>query len=77
MGLDKHSLLEDLLFAAPEKGDYRLKSESPACKLAFEQIPVEMIGPYEDPSRASWPIKEADGIREVMARKGIHPFASY
>jgi len=75
-GLDANSLLEDPLFVAPEKDDYRLKSESPAFKLGFERIPVEMIGPYEDPSRASWPIKEAEGIREVMERKGVHPFAS-
>jgi hypothetical protein len=56
-GLDVHNRLEDPLFIAPERDDYRLKSESPAFKLGFERIPVEMIGPYEDPSRASWPIK--------------------
>ena len=76
-GLDKSSLTnEDPHFVNPEKDDYHLKSDSPAFRLGFAQIPIEKIGPYEDLSRATWPIKEAEGIREVMERKGIHPFAS-
>ena len=76
-GLDKNSLTnEDPHFVNPEKDDYHLKSDSPAFRLGFTQIPIEKIGPYENPSRATWPIKEAEGIREVMERKGIHPFAS-
>jgi hypothetical protein len=34
-------------------------------KLGFKPIPVEKIGPYEDPLRASWPIVEAEGVRET------------
>jgi hypothetical protein len=30
---------------APEKGDFRLKADSPALKLGFEPIPFERIGP--------------------------------
>jgi hypothetical protein len=38
------------------KDDYRLRPESPALKLGFEPIPVDKIGCYADPLRASWPL---------------------
>ena len=62
-GQDQESVLADPLFVDAGNGDYRLKPESPALKLGFEPIPFEKIGPYADPRRASWPIQEADGIR--------------
>ena len=64
MGLDQHSLVADPLFVNPRKDDYRLRSDSPAFKLGFKPIPVEKIGPYRDPLRARWPIREAEGVRE-------------
>ena len=45
--------------------DYRLRPDSPALGLVFEPIPMEKIGPYESPDRASWPIVEAPGAREA------------
>jgi hypothetical protein len=36
--------------------DFRLKDDSPAWKLGFKPIPVDKIGPYQNPDRASWPI---------------------
>ena len=63
-GLDRHSLVGDPRFVDPDKGDYRLRGDSPALKLGFQPIPVEKIGPYADPLRASWPIVEAEGVRE-------------
>jgi hypothetical protein len=44
------------LFADGAGGDYRLRPDSPAYSLGFQPIPVERIGPYADPLRASWPI---------------------
>lgn len=67
-GLDTGSVIADPLFVNPEQDDYRLRPESPAFKLGFEPIPVEKIGPYPDELRASWPIREAPGAREQMAR---------
>ena len=64
LGGDRHSLIADPKFLAPEKDDYRLAPDSPAFKLGFQQIPVEKIGPYASDERASWPIVEADGARE-------------
>jgi len=37
--------------------DYRLKPESPALKLGFKPIPLEKIGLFESPLRASWPVE--------------------
>lgn len=62
-GQDVHSIVGDPLFVDLKKGDYRLKPDSPALKLGFKQIPTEKIGVYKDPRRASWPIIEADGVR--------------
>jgi len=56
----------DPLFVAPDKDDWRLRPGSPAFKLGFQPIPVDKIGPYRDPLRASWPIIEAPGAREWL-----------
>jgi hypothetical protein len=55
-GMDRHSLVADPLFVDAGKDDYRLRPNSPAFKLGFERIPVEKIGCYQDPLRASWPL---------------------
>lgn len=47
---------EDPLFVDAEKGDFRLREDSPAWKLGFERIPTEQIGLYKSPLRASWPV---------------------
>ncbi len=65
LGFDRDSLVADPRFVDPDNDDYRLKPDSPALKLGFEPIPMEKIGPYESPDRASWPIVEAPGAREA------------
>lgn len=73
-GNDTHSLVADPLFVNVKKDDYRLKKNSPAFKLGFKPIPVEKIGPYKSPLRASWPIKEAEGAREhPLVSQDEHP----
>ena len=67
MGGDVHSIIADPKFVAPEKDDYRLAPDSPAFALGFQQIPAEKIGPYASPDRATWPIVEAQGARELLA----------
>jgi len=48
-GFDRHSLIADPRFVAPERGDFRLRARSPARKLGF--IPVElMVGPRKTAS---------------------------
>ncbi len=55
LGMDRHSLVADPMFADPAKDDYRLKAGSPALDLGFRPIPVEQIGPRGD-RRVGWPI---------------------
>jgi hypothetical protein len=57
-------VVADPLFVDRDHDDFRLKPDSPALKLGFEQIPIEKIGPYADELRATWPIVEAEGARE-------------
>lgn len=64
-GFDARSVVADPLFVDAARDDYRLRPDSPAFKLGFEPIPVEKIGPYASPLRASWPIAEAPGVRET------------
>ena len=68
LGFDGKSVVADPMFVARDKDDYRLRPESPALKLGFQQIPTEKIGPYADDLRASWPIVEAEGAREKPLR---------
>jgi len=63
-GHDQHSAVADPLFANAAKDDYRLQHHSRAFQLGFKPIPVEKIGPYRSELRASWPIVEAEGVRE-------------
>lgn len=66
-GMDQHSIIADPLFVDPSHDNYRLQPQSPALQLGFEPIPFEKIGPYQDDLRASWPIVEAQGLRETLA----------
>lgn len=43
-GTDLHSLCGDPLFIAPEKGDYRVKENSPALKTGFRNFDMEHFG---------------------------------
>ena len=65
LGFDRNSMVADPLFVDAENDNYRLRPESPALKLGFKPIPVDEIGPYRSPERATWPIAEAPGAREA------------
>ena len=73
LGFEEHSVIADPLFVDPKNDDYRLEPDSPALELGFKPIPVEKIGPYESPLRASWPIVEAEGVREHSLRLDVLP----
>jgi parallel beta-helix repeat protein len=44
-GHDQHSVIEDPLFVAPRKYDFRLRKDSPALKLGFKEIDLSQVGP--------------------------------
>jgi len=71
LGFDRHSYVADPKFRDLERDDFRLSSDSPARKIGFEPIPVDRIGPYQHPLRATWPIREAPGAREFLQKAGI------
>ncbi len=70
-GYDAHSVIADPRFVDADRDDYRLRPDSPAWQLGFKAIPVERIGPYADELRATWPIVEARGVREVPLRETV------
>ncbi|MBT3288571.1 MAG: hypothetical protein HN380_14585, partial [Victivallales bacterium] len=57
---------EDPLFVDADGLDFRLRKDSPAWKLGFKPIPVDRIGVYKDPSRASWPVVST--VRPMVQR---------
>ena len=62
-GADPHGIIADPLFTDPASGDYTLSPDSPAWEIGFEPFSLS-FGPIKDSLRASWPIVEAEGLRE-------------
>jgi hypothetical protein len=44
-GHDRHSLVADPLFVAPQQNDFRLRSKSPALTIGFQPIDLSHVGP--------------------------------
>jgi hypothetical protein len=55
-GFDAHTIIADPLFLDAERDDYRLRPGSPAFGQGFQRIPIERMGLYRSPLRASWPV---------------------
>lgn len=43
-GRDKHSIIADVTFIDPDKGDYRVNKNSPALDLGFKNFPMDQFG---------------------------------
>jgi len=46
----------DPRFVDAQAGNFQLRPDSPAWKLGFQRIPIEKIGLYASPDRATWPV---------------------
>jgi hypothetical protein len=58
LGLDEHSAIANPKFVNPKQDDYRLQKDSPALKLGFRPLPLEKMGLYKSPERATWPVSD-------------------
>jgi len=47
-GHDRHSLIGDPMFAAPQAGDFRIRSGSAARFIGFQPLDLRQVGPRED-----------------------------
>ena len=56
---------QDPRFVDAEHLNFQLQDDSPALKLGFHRIPIEKIGLYQAPTRASWPVTHA--VRPMAA----------
>lgn len=68
-GLEQHSLAADPLFIAPQNGDFRLRTNSPAFTLGFRPIAVERIG-VQSPWREAFglPLTTVSGGKQTSSR---------
>ncbi len=64
LGADTHSMVADPLFVDANNGDFNVNPDSPALKQGFKPLPLDKIGLYESEDRATWPVVEAQGVRE-------------
>jgi hypothetical protein len=69
IGYDKHSIFADPLFINPEKGDYRVKPESPALKLGFRNFDVDNFGLLPDFPKKWLNDEEKIFLRSVRRKK--------
>lgn len=71
-GLDQHSLSGDAMFVDPSKGDYTVKSDSPALKLGFKNIPMDQFGVQKPELKAiaKTPVIPIPGIKSAAESKG-------
>jgi hypothetical protein len=51
-GFDRHSLIADPRFVAPDEGDFRMRPDSPAPKLGFRPLDLESVGPRAPAARS-------------------------
>ena len=66
----RNNLLDrDPQLVDPEHLNFQLRADSPAFKLGFQRIPIEKIGLYESPQRATWPVTHTVRPMAVPPRK--------
>lgn len=54
-GVDQNSLIADPKFRNPDRGDFRLKPDSPAARIGFQPFDLSTVGPRRRMKRISTP----------------------
>ena len=65
LGYDLTTLFSEPKFRDPAIDDYAFDFGADADALDIQPLPIDEMGPYESRARATWPIIEASGIREM------------
>ncbi len=60
---------QDPRFVDAEHEKFQLRDDSPAYKLGFQRIPLDRIGVYAGPERASWPVQHTVRPMAVPPKK--------
>jgi len=67
--LDENSIIANAMFIGPEKGDYRVKDDSPALKLGFKNFPMDHFGVQKAELKAISRTPELPVVRQAKSEK--------
>ena len=68
---DEHSILADVLFVDPARGDYRVRGSSPALALGFKNFPMDQFGVTDPRLRTLARTPLASTVRPSPSTSGI------
>uniref|UniRef100_UPI003563AB48 PDZ domain-containing protein n=1 Tax=Mariniflexile sp. TaxID=1979402 RepID=UPI003563AB48 len=74
LGWDQNSTFGDPMFVNPEKGDFRVKENSPALKMGFKNFPMNQFGVKKPSLKAiartpEMPILKANKVESEVTQK--------
>lgn len=72
LGWDANSMLGDPMYVDPGNGDYRVKEDSPALKLGFENFPMDQFGVKKPSLKAIAKTPEIPSLAEPSAHGSRH-----
>src|SRR6185312_6174868 len=71
---DEHSIVADALFVDPDRGDFRVRPDSPALKLGFKNFPMDQFGVRKPELKA---IARTAELPKVQGRKTAMALAAH
>lgn len=72
---DEHSIVADAQFIDPERGDFRVKPDSPALKLGFKNFPMDQFGVRKPELKAisrTPELPKVQGVKAAAPRTAHH-----
>jgi hypothetical protein len=74
LGYEAHSIIADPGFVDLRTDNFNLPPDSPGQQIEFKPIPIEQIGPYAGPDRATWPLPDH---HKKWRDNTVQPYASF